>query len=51
MLPLPRDAAADVKLMCGGRPLFRCDLGQAAGHLTVRIEGPAKDRQGDVAAG
>ena len=46
VLALPRDAAADVKLICGGKPLFRCDLGQAAGFMTVRIGPPLTDRLG-----
>lgn len=37
VLLLPRDAAADVRLVCEGRELFRCDLGQSTGHFTVRI--------------
>ena len=46
VLSLPRDAAGEVKLVCSGKPLFRCDLGQAAGLLTVRIEEPLRDRPG-----
>lgn len=42
VLALPRTAAADVRLVCEGRDLFRCDLGQSAGLYTVRI-GEAAD--------
>ena len=38
LLALPPDASADVRLMCKGRELFRCDLGQSAGLYTVRID-------------
>jgi flagellar motor switch protein FliM len=38
VLPLPRDAATHVRLVCEGRELFRCDLGQSTGHFTVRID-------------
>ena len=51
VLALPRDAAAEVKLICGGKPLFRCDLGQAAGFMTVRIEDSLKERPGSPAIG
>lgn len=40
MLALPRDAATDVRLVCEGRELFRCDLGRSAGHYTVRVDEP-----------
>ncbi|RYB03040.1 FliM/FliN family flagellar motor switch protein [Lichenibacterium ramalinae] len=40
LLTLPRDAATDVRLVCEGRTLFRCDLGQSAGHYTVRVDEP-----------
>ena len=40
LLTLPRDAAADVRLVCQGRTLFRCDLGQSAGLYTVRVDEP-----------
>ena len=51
VLALPRDAAVDVALMSGGKRIFRCDLGQAADHLTVRIAGPFKDRRELAAPG
>ncbi len=38
VIALPRNAANDVRLVCEGRELFRCDLGQSADHLTVRID-------------
>lgn len=38
LLTLPRDAATDVRLVCQGRTLFRCDLGQSAGLYTVRVD-------------
>ncbi len=40
VVALPRDAAQDVRLVCEGRELFRCDLGQSGGHYTVRIDEP-----------
>lgn len=40
VMTLPRDAANDVRLICEGRELFRCDLGQSGDHLTVRIDEP-----------
>ncbi|RYC30807.1 hypothetical protein D3273_16565 [Lichenibacterium minor] len=40
VVTLPRDAAQDVRLVCEGRDLFRCDLGQSGGHYTVRIDEP-----------
>ena len=40
VMTLPRDAAQDVRLICEGRELFRCDLGQSGDHLTVRIDEP-----------
>lgn len=40
VVALPRDAAQDVRLVCQGRELFRCDLGQSGGHYTVRIDEP-----------
>ena len=40
VVALPRDAAHDVRLVCEGRELFRCDLGQSGGHYTVRIDEP-----------
>jgi flagellar motor switch protein FliM len=40
VITLPRDAPHDVRLICEGRELFRCDLGQSADHLTVRIDEP-----------
>lgn len=38
LLALPRDAATDVRLVCEGRTLFRCDLGQSSGLYTVRVD-------------
>ncbi len=38
VLPLPSGAGGKVKLSCGPSDLFRCDLGQLAGHYTLRIE-------------
>ncbi len=38
VLTLPRDAATGVRLVCEGRDLFRCDLGQSAGLYTVRVD-------------
>ena len=40
MMALPRDAAHEVRLVCEGRDLFRCDLGQSGGRYTVRIDEP-----------
>ncbi|WP_237477875.1 FliM/FliN family flagellar motor switch protein [Lichenibacterium dinghuense] len=39
-MALPRDAVRDVRLLCAGRELFRCDLGQSGGHHTVRVDEP-----------
>ena len=38
MLSLPRGALNDVRLVCEGRELFRCDLGQSSGLYTVRVD-------------
>ena len=43
VLALPRNAATDVRLICEGRELFRCDFGQSGGLHTVRIEEPAAE--------
>ncbi len=40
LLPLPRNAANNVRLLCEGQDLFRCDLGQSSGRYTVRVEEP-----------
>jgi flagellar motor switch protein FliM len=40
VLALPASASGKVKLSCGANDLFRCDLGQLAGHYTLRIEDP-----------
>ncbi|MGI4764066.1 MAG: FliM/FliN family flagellar motor switch protein [Janthinobacterium lividum] len=42
MLALPRNAATDIRLVCEGRELFRCDLGRSAGHYTVRVDEPMR---------
>lgn len=49
VLALPREAANQVRLICGGRDLFRCDFGQSGGHHTVRI-GEAAPGLDDVGA-
>ncbi len=43
VLALPRNAATDVRLICEGRELFRCDFGHSGGLHTVRIEAPAAE--------
>ena len=48
VMALPRDAAQDVRLVCQGRELFRCDLGQSGGHLTVRIDEPVPAALADL---
>lgn len=50
VIPLPRDAASGVRLVCGGRDLFRCDLGQSAGLYTVRIDEGAPGHGGATPA-
>jgi flagellar motor switch protein FliM len=42
LLALPPDAATDVRLLCQGRELFRCDLGRSAGLYTVRVDEPVR---------
>ena len=44
VITLPRDASTDVRLVCEGRELFRCDLGQSAGLYTVRVDEPVRPR-------
>ena len=43
LLPLPRNAANNVRLLCEGKDLFRCDLGQSSGFYTVRVEEPTAE--------
>ena len=43
LLPLPRNAANNVRLLCEGKDLFRCDLGQSSGLYTVRVEEPTAE--------
>ena len=43
LLPLPRNAANNVRLLCEGQDLFRCDLGQSSGLYTVRVEEPTAE--------
>ena len=43
VLPLPRNAATNVRLLCEGKDLFRCDLGQSSGLYTVRVEEPTAE--------
>ena len=38
VLALPTASGGKVKLSCGQSELFRCDLGQLAGHYTLRVE-------------
>ena len=38
VLPLPGGGNTKVRLLCREDELFRCDLGQAGGHYTLRIE-------------
>ncbi len=46
VLTFPSTAAGRVKLSCGASPLFRCELGQIAGHYTVRIDDTLADGSG-----
>ena len=43
LLLLPRNAANNVRLLCEGKDLFRCDLGQSSGLYTVRVEEPTAE--------
>jgi flagellar motor switch protein FliM len=38
ILTLPKSAPATCELRCDGKPLFRCDLGQADSRYSLRIE-------------
>ena len=48
VMALPRAAIRDVRLLCEGRELFRCDLGQSGGHHTVRIDEPVPAALADL---
>ncbi len=43
VLALPAGAGGRVRLSCADRDLFRCDLGQSNGLLTVRVSEPVTD--------